>query len=130
MEIKVKIDAEGLESAIHTLAQVLGNFEYPVNLPEAQKDEEPVGKNKPETKQEAPKEEKAPAKEEKNDEPEQKSNFTMDTITAKTREFIQADKANREKLKSFLSERDVDKVSNLPEKYFDEYMAFVEENMQ
>lgn len=32
MEIKISIEAPGLEGAIHTLAQVLGNFEYPVKL--------------------------------------------------------------------------------------------------
>ncbi|SDX64204.1 hypothetical protein [Salimicrobium album] len=130
MEIKVKIDAEGLEAAIHTLAQVLGNFDYPVSLPEAQKDEDPVGKETSEPKQEAPKEETPPVQEEKKEEPDQKSNFTIDSITSKTREFIQADNANRKKLKNFLQEKDVDKVSNLPEKHYDEYMAFIEENMQ
>lgn len=32
MEFTIKIDAPGLEGAIHTLAQVLANYEMPVNI--------------------------------------------------------------------------------------------------
>ncbi|WP_141249028.1 hypothetical protein [Paucisalibacillus globulus] len=41
MEIKVTINAPGLEGAIHTLAQVLANYELPVNIPGSEVVEQP-----------------------------------------------------------------------------------------
>lgn len=123
MDIKVKIEAPGLESAIHTLAQVLGNFEYPVDLQKGQPDVEPEKEKTTKPKQET-KQKEEPKKEEK----KTTSQYSLDTITAKTREFIQSNKENKNLLKGFLDEKGAPKVSELPEEHYDEYMAFLEEH--
>ncbi|MGP4073153.1 hypothetical protein ACTWQB_11435 [Piscibacillus sp. B03] len=124
MDIKLTIEAPDLASAINRLAESLENQSIPTSVSSTEESAkpEPTTKTKKEDK---PK--KSSSKNKKEDKP--KSQYSLDTVTTKTREFIQADKENRQLLKSFLDEKGVSKVSELPEEHYDEYMKFVEENL-
>ncbi|CDQ17970.1 hypothetical protein [Halobacillus karajensis] len=130
MEIKLKIEAEGLESAIHTLAQVLGNFEYPVDLPKGQPDV-PTEESTPEKETKV---DTAPAKEKKTQpepapEPDKKKDtapkVSMETVRAKLADLAREGK--QEDVKNLISSFDAKKLSEVPEDKFGELLAKAEE---
>lgn len=129
MNVNVTIVAPELVGALNNLANAFGNnplagvaintdskvftADKKIEEPKAEKAEpaakEKVGTPKQETKQpdSEPTPDPEPEKEEKT------SGITLDMITTKTREFIQANPANRVKLKEFLEEKGAPKVSEL-----------------
>jgi len=136
MNITVNIDAPELVGAINNLAAALGNnnplagvTQSEVSKPletVAPKEEKPKAKKEkpiePETVEPEPTPEPEPVKEE----PKKTSGITLDVITTKTREYIQADPKNKAKLKVFLAEKEVGRVSELPESEYEATLAFFE----
>ena len=129
MEIKVKIEAPGLESAIHTLAQVLGNFDYPVDLPKGQPDIEPEKEKEkaPEPKPvDKPKEE--PAKEEKvevkKEEPASQPEVSLEVVRAKLADLSRDGK--QEDVKSLISSFGVNKLSEVDASKYGELLKKAE----
>jgi outer membrane biosynthesis protein TonB len=87
MEITVKIEAPGLEGALHTLAQVLANYEMPVKDREVEtKKEAETPAPKTETKKADPEPEQT-EKEEK-----QEPTITLEAVRAKLTQLAQAGK--------------------------------------
>ncbi|TDQ39202.1 hypothetical protein [Aureibacillus halotolerans] len=112
-------------SATPELIDALSKFTAALqqDAPETKKESKTNKKTEP--KEEKQEEEKAEPAEEKE---EAKSKYSLDTITSKTREFIQGNSENKKLLKGFLDEKDVPKVSALEVADYDEYMAFIEEH--
>lgn len=138
MNMNITIVAPELANALNNLAFALETRNLLKDTPN------PLdGVNKPletsvpkEEKKETAKEEKPKAetpkeepKQEEKPEPvkaETTSGITLDVITTKTREFIQADKANRVKLKEFLDSKGAPKVSELDPADFQAALDFFE----
>lgn len=127
MNITVKIDAKGLEEAINSLADALkGKQAQAIH----QVTESVTPKQDELTKEDKPKQKKAPAKEpepEKEAPKKAESKFTLETVTKKAREVITSGDANKAEFKTWLTDRDLKKVSELPESQYDEFMTFAEE---
>ncbi|OLN21880.1 hypothetical protein BTO30_12335 [Domibacillus antri] len=135
MEFKLTIEAPGLEKAILRLADAIqGGGQYvsaaeqkTQDKPKAEPDETeketpaetPKAENQPPADVEGKSEVDPPADSGGSEEP----GITLDVLTTKTREFIQSNPAHREKLKDFLTEKGVGKVTELPES---EYAAALE----
>lgn len=112
MEIKIKIEAPGLEGALHTLAQVLGNFEYPVNLPGTEPVEVSVDSEKvAEAVQVTPKEDKP--------------KISLETVRAKMVELSRAGK--QPEMKQIITSFGAKKLSDIPEDKYPEVIQKVEE---
>lgn len=117
MEIKIKIEAPGLEGAIHTLAQVLGNFDYPVNMPGSEKGEVQTSPE-PQPKQEQKKEQ--PKKQAKTSE----QAITLETVRGKMVELARA--GQQPKMKEIIESFGADKLSDIPEDKYPEVIKKVE----
>ena len=120
MDINIKIDAPGLEGAIHTLAQVLANYELPagnqseaaVETPKAEikKEEKP----KTETKKEESKAEKT----------EDKQTISLEVVRAKLAELSQAGK--QKEVKALITGFDAKKLTEVPEEKYPELLGAAE----
>lgn len=123
MEIKIKIDAPGLEGAIHTLAQVLANYEMPVQIDGKEVSEKIEAKTKETTKQddapsaeetEAPK--KDEPKQEEEPESEETAGISLETVRGKLAELAQSGK--QKEVKALITEMGAKKLTDVPaEKY-------------
>jgi len=127
MEIKVTIEAPGLEGALYTLAQVLANYEMPVkdrecevkkpaaSAPAAKKPTEPA---KEEPKQPEPaKEEPKPAAAEKVKGPPPVS---LETVRAKLADLAREGK--QAQIKALFGEYGAAKLTEVPEDKFPELL--------
>lgn len=154
MNITLTIEAPELVGALNNLANAFGNANplegVQINKPlETQVPEEtPAPKKetpKPEKKAPAkpkaePKPEPAPEPEpetvelepepepEPKEEPESTPSISLDTLTTKTRKFVQGNPENRKKLKGFLEEMGVPKISELPPAEYGAAIHFMETN--
>lgn len=125
MDIKLTVEAPGLVEALNNLANAMGHTETPVKAVEDKPKEEKKQKPKEEKKQE-PKVEKEPeVKEDPPAEEKPTSQYTKELVTTKTREFI-GSAGNRDKLKAFLDEKGVKRVSELPEEHYEAIIKFME----
>ena len=61
-------------------------------------------------------------------EPESTPSISLDTLTTKTRKFVQGNPENRKKLKGFLEEMGVPKISELPPAEYAAAIKFMESN--
>lgn len=128
MNVTLTIEAPELVGALNNLAKAFGNnplagvaintdskvFTADKKIEEPKAEEKPAAKEKVETpKQETKQPDPEPTPDLEPEKEENTSSITLDMITTKTREFIQADKANRVKLKEFLEEKGAPKVSEL-----------------
>jgi len=130
MEIKIKIEAPGLEGAIHTLAQVLANYEMPVQtrVSEEKIETDPV-KTEPKTEpeKEAPKKEEPKPETEKETEPKedkQESAISLETVKSKLVELAQAGK--QKEVKALITEMGVNKLPEVPEEKYLELLEKAE----
>lgn len=152
MNITLTIEAPELVGALNNLANAFGNANplegVQINKPlETQVPEEaPAPKKetpKPEKKAQAkpkaePKPEPTPEPEpepetvepepEPTEEPESTPSISLDTLTTKTRKFVQGNPENRKKLKGFLEEMGVPKISELPPAEYAAAIEFMESN--
>lgn len=62
------------------------------------------------------------------EEPESTPSISLDTLTTKTRKFVQGNPENRKKLKGFLEEMGVPKISELPPAEYAAAIEFMESN--
>jgi len=128
LEIKIKIEAPGLEGAIHTLAQVLANYEMPVKDRDC---EEKIEADSVKTESKQDKSE--PSLDEKYPDPEpepkqktekQESAISLETVKSKLVELAQAGK--QKDVKALITEMGVNKLPEVPEEKYPELLEKAE----
>lgn len=132
MEIKIKIEAPGLEGAIHTLAQVLANYEMPVKDRDCEEkiEADPVKtglktESKTEPEKETPKQdEPEPEKKTEPKEDKQESTISLETVKSKLVELAQAGK--QKDVKALITEMGVNKLPEVPEEKYPELLEKAE----
>jgi len=109
LNIKVEIKADGLEGAIHTLAQVLAGLDLP-EIPQTQPKVEVTGipEEKEETQKEEVKKEVKPT--------ENTSGLTFEQVRVKLAEISQ--KGKQQELKQLITDMGAEKLSDIPEEKF------------
>jgi hypothetical protein len=135
MNFTVTVEAPELVGALNKLAEALGNSNplsgvsigteskvftagKKIEEPKPKVEEPPVEEPPFAPIEEPPAEEEAPE--------ELVSTISLDVLTTKTREFIQANPANRTKLKSFLDEKQVKKITELAPADYEAALHFME----
>lgn len=120
MEIKIKIeDTEGLEGAIHTLAQVLAGMDIPQTRPKVEVENWPPEDTTAEEKEE-PEPQPEPAPEPEKEEPKQDSGLKFEDVRVKLAQVSQAGK--QKELKELLTNMGVQKLSDVPQERYKELL--------
>lgn len=144
MNITVTIEAPELVGALNNLASAFGNnplagvtqsdIVKPLETA-APKEEKPKAKKdtkKPEPETVEPESTPEPEKNEPvKEEPKEENNtsgITLEVLTSNTRAFVQGNPANRKKLKDFLEEKGVPKVSELDPADYQAAIHFMDTN--
>ncbi|WP_422122902.1 hypothetical protein DHX103_14310 [Planococcus sp. X10-3] len=144
MNITVTVEAPELVGALNNLASAFGNnplagvTQSDIVKPLETKEEKPKAKKEENAKQVGPEKEpeatpeKEPVKEEPvKEEPKEEKNtsgITLEVLTSNTRAFVQGNPANRKKLKGFLEEKGVPKVSELDPADYQAAIHFMDSN--
>lgn len=116
LNIKVEIKADGLEAAIHTLAQVLAGLDLP-EIPQTQPKVEVTGI--PEEREEPKEESKEEVKPARNT-----SGLTFEQVRVKLAEISQ--KGKQQELKQLITDMGAEKLSDIPEDKFAELIERAE----
>ena len=122
MEIKIKIEADGLEGAIITLAQVMAGLDLPQTQPKVEVDRSEPAKEVVEKKEKPTEKKEEPAKEDKKEEEAPK--ITLETVRVKLAELNSAGKGAA--VKALIAEFDDSDRPKLSNVSAEDYPALLE----